>query len=261
MKKMVKTGAVLLAMAAANTLMAADATVSVDLASAYVFRGATLNDGMVVQPGMEIGGLAAGGFGFSFGAWGNFNIDDYDDMLESSEFSEVDLFATIAMPEVIDGLSWDLTFTQYIYPHSMTADATAAIPGGTLALNPEEADDDQEVTLGFKFDCLLQPSIAVTYGVDGGVENSWYVEAGLGHEEEIGENASVGVEATIAYASFEDDGEPGGMHNYTVGATASYSILTAGITYIGQMDDELLPDADGAYDVEVVGTVGVSVDF
>ncbi|MDP6631544.1 MAG: MltA-interacting MipA family protein, partial [Kiritimatiellia bacterium] len=56
---------VLALMACVSVGMAAEASVSLDVASAYVFRGATLNDGLVLQPGLEISGLPV-----TLGVWG-----------------------------------------------------------------------------------------------------------------------------------------------------------------------------------------------
>ena len=73
-----------------SALYAADASLSVDVASAYVFRGATFNDGVVVQPGLELGGLG----GLSVGVWGNLDVDDYSGRLAGGEFSELDIYGS-----------------------------------------------------------------------------------------------------------------------------------------------------------------------
>ena len=73
----------------AGSVFAADVTTAIDVNSAYVWRGITFNDGMVVQPSVDV---AAGNFGLN--VWGNLDADDYDDSLDSGEFSEIDLTLT-----------------------------------------------------------------------------------------------------------------------------------------------------------------------
>ena len=68
--------AIALAAIMAGMAMADDGisvSMSADLASAYVFRGSTFNDGAVLQPGIEIGGLPV-----TVGLWANFDLADYD---------------------------------------------------------------------------------------------------------------------------------------------------------------------------------------
>ena len=43
--------------------------------------------------------------------------------------------------------------------------------------------------------------------------------------------------------------------------TISWEFLSASVTYVGQIDDDVLPDGAGAYDAEVVGMIGVGYDF
>jgi len=61
--------------------------VSLDIASAYVFRGATLNDGWVAQPALSVSPLP----GLSLGLWANLDLEDYGGRLKDGQFSEVDL--------------------------------------------------------------------------------------------------------------------------------------------------------------------------
>ncbi|MBT3193091.1 MAG: hypothetical protein HN341_11105 [Verrucomicrobia bacterium] len=84
------------------------------------------------------------------------------------------------------------------------------------------------------------------------------------------------VGATVGYIA-PDEGDDGFSH-YTASVGLSYSVLTVGVTYVGQIDDEILADAVTAvaadeaagvegvegvtgYDTEVVGTVGIALDF
>ena len=88
---------------------AADVTGGVDFASAYVWRGITFNDGMVAQPYLDV---ASAGFGINI--WGNMDIDDYDNTLDSGEFSELDL--TLSYGFSLDPVDVRLGYIEYLFP-------------------------------------------------------------------------------------------------------------------------------------------------
>ena len=226
---------VVLAMLACATVgMAAEASVSLDVASAYVFRGATFNDGLVIQPGLEVGGLPV-----TIGVWGNLDSDDYDGALVENEFSEIDIYASYAIP--VDAIDMSVGYTEYIYP------------GGGVA--------DRELSLSAGLDVLLTPAVALYYGVDGGIKESIYVEAGVGHAFECGEDLTIELGATVGYMDI--DGGESGFSHYTATLGASYAFVSAGVTYVGQIDDDVLPDVEdgGPYDTEIIGVLSLGHDF
>ncbi len=61
---------------AAGAARAADVSATADFASAYVFRGVTLNDGLVFQPGVSISGFPIPEqYGsVTLGTWANYDI-------------------------------------------------------------------------------------------------------------------------------------------------------------------------------------------
>jgi uncharacterized protein (TIGR02001 family) len=236
---------------AGSSLYAAEASLSLDLASSYIFRGVTFNDGLVAQPGLEVGGLG----GLSVGVWGNLDLDDYDGALADSQFSEVDIYGSYAIPVEVVDLS--VGYTEYVYPGGGEADREVGISvGGAF----------EGVDLGA--DCF--------YGVDGAIEDSLYIELAAGSSFELCEDLGLDIGATVGYSS-PDEGDDGFSH-YTASLGLSYSVLSVGVTYIGQIDDDVLPDAAAAvdadeaagveavdavlgYDAEVLGTIGVAIDF
>ena len=225
---------VLVMLACATGSMAAEPSVSLDVASAYVFRGTTFNHGLVLQPGLEVGGLPV-----TIGVWGNLDIDDYDGALVENEFSEIDIYASYDIP--VEAIDLSVGYTEYVYP------------GGGVA--------DRELSLSAGLDVLLAPSVAVYYGVDGGIKESIYVEAGVGHEFEVNEDFSVELGVTVGYVD-PDEGESGFSH-YTATLGASYAFVGASITYVGQIDDDVLPDVEdgGPYDTEIIGVLSLGHDF
>ena len=76
MKKIITTT---IAAGLVGSVATAGVDVTMDLASAYVFRGITFNDGVVFQPGIEASGLGLPeAYGaVAVGAWANYDIDDY----------------------------------------------------------------------------------------------------------------------------------------------------------------------------------------
>src|SRR6056297_3554188 len=114
-KRMKKAGVVILsvlflAIGAAGTALGAEAAAGADVASAYVWRGITFNDGLVVQPYVDV----AAGNGFAINVWGNYDIDDYDNTLDENEFSEVDLTLSYALP--IEPVDITIGHIEYLFP-------------------------------------------------------------------------------------------------------------------------------------------------
>ncbi len=221
----------------AGSAEAAEVSASLDVASAYVFRGVTFNDGFVAQPGLEVSGFS---IPLTIGVWANLDIGDYGGVVDGGQFSEIDLYGSADIPLSVDWLGLSVGYTECTYPS-----------GGGKA--------DREVNLTGELGLLLSPSFSVNYGVGGAIENSLYLELGLGHEIEWAESFSVGINAAMAYLK-PDEGDGGFSHN-ALTAGVSYSLFSASLTYLGQVDDEVLPDGAGSYDVKVYGTVGVSYEF
>jgi len=228
MKAVVAMAAVALVSPAAR---AAEATVGADLSSAYVFRGDTLNDGLVAQPSLEVAGLPV-----TLGVWGNLDIDDAGS--NDGDFSEVDFYGSYGLP--VEGVDASVGYCEYIY-----------------------GDDafDREVSLSVGVDAPLAPTVGIYYGVDGMIEESLYVDLGISHELELAEGVGLGLGALIGYSN-PDSGEDG-FKQYEVSAALSYNIVSASVKYIGQVDDEVLVDVEdgGFYDADVVGTIGISHAF
>ncbi len=218
------------------TVHAAEVTVGADVASAYVFRGVTFNDGPVFQPYVDVAGFPGAFEGLEFGVWGNLDIDDYDGTLESGQFSEIDLYASYALP--LEAVALSISYTEYTFPGA-------------------EDDADREIGLDLGLDVILAPYIAVYYGLDGGIEKDLYAEAGVGYGVELVDGLELELGALVGYLS-PDEGDSG-FHQYEVSAALAYGIFSASVAYIGQIDDDVLTDE--AYDVEVVGTLGLAYTF
>ncbi len=245
MRMKVLSGLVAVMMMAVSSVYGAEASLSLDAASAYVFRGVTFNDGAVLQPGLEVGGLG----GLTVGTWGNLDLDDYDGVVADGQFSEVDLYGSYALPCTLLDLS--VGYTEYLYPSA----------GG-------DADREVGVSVG-KGVGPVALAADFYYGLDGLIEKSLYVELSAGSEFELG---CLGAELGTAVGYVEPDEGESGFSHFTVSAGLSYGVIGASVMYIGQIDDDVLGDvvkADAAqgvefgygYDVEVVGMLSAAVDF
>ena len=235
---------IIMAVLAAGVTHAAAVSAGVDFASAYVFRGVTLNNGFVAQPGAEISGFPIDEkYGsFAVGIWANYDINDIG---SGSEFSEVDYYISYSLPvEVVD---IGLTYTSYTYPGSA---------GG---------DSDREVTLSFGKELGTNgfySSVSFNYGVGGAIEGDLYILGALDYETDLSEKLSASAGVTVGY--LVSDSGADGFNDATASAGLSYALsdtwsLSGGLTYIAQLDDDVLSDA--AYDVGVVASVGLSCSF
>jgi uncharacterized protein (TIGR02001 family) len=112
--------------------VASAVSASVDIASAYVFRGTTFNDGLVVQPGIE-GEVA----GLTVGAWANVDINDVGG---DDQVSEIDLYIGKDLGSVA---GWDVSagYCEYTYPGAagngeseLSLSASGALGGVDLSI-------------------------------------------------------------------------------------------------------------------------------
>lgn len=224
----------------AGTAFGADVTAAVDVNSAYVWRGITFNDGMVVQPSVDV---AAGNFGFN--VWGNIDADDYNDTLDSGEFSEVDLTLTYAIEAGPVGLT--AGYIEYLFP-------TTEVGG---------AEGTREIFL----DASIEPADGISTGITGYYDidevEDYYLNAYLGYGMSLDSGLGIDLGAAVGYAG--DDAAPGGesgFQEYTLTVGLSYAIndmvsVSGTLGYTDAVDDDVLPEQD----VDVFGGAGIAFAF
>jgi hypothetical protein len=216
--------------------MAADSSLSLNLGSAYIFRGVTYNDGMVFQPSLNVNDIKVGEDGaagaFGVGVWGNLDLDDYNGTLNNGEFSEVDLYGSWLAP--LESVDLTVGYNEYTYPSG----------GG---------DADRELSILVGAHCLLSPSLGVYYGIDGGVQNSLYVEGMVSYCWQLRE-VDLTAGGLVSYRN-PDEGESGFAH-WGCGLIAGWRIFEARISYIDKLESKVLGDA---YDVGLAGSLGVTI--
>ena len=235
---------------AAGFANAADVSATADFASAYIFRGATLNDGLVFQPGVSVSGLPIPEqYGsVTLGIWANYDISDYGGALSSkNEFSEIDYYVSYALPVKVVDLA--VTYTQYTYP-------TAGV----------DADKEVAFSVGKGIgDTGFYTSLTANYGLGGAVDKNWYIQGALAYEKSLTEALTLSSGLSVGYY-IKDVGEDG--FNDAVGKVGLSYALTenwsfkGSLNYVAQLDDEVLPDGGyGMYDKSFYATLGVACDF
>lgn len=247
MKRMI-LAMVLMGLLASGTAWAAEAEATLDVNSAYVWRGITFNDGWVAQPGLDV---TSGGFGIN--VWGNFDLDDYSDTLDKNNFSEVDL--TLSYSFAIERLEIGVGVIEYLFP---------AGGAGTRELF---------VGLGLPLVGGLSASWTFYYDVD--EVHSYYTEVGLayamalmaGWEMEVGAKAGfAGKDFALAYSDAATDG---GFYDYGFSLGLSYGVtdalnLGAAVHYVNTLDKDVLPKADianGIYGLDTEWVAGLTISY
>jgi|GEM_PF-509262 len=243
-------------MMVAPTHAQVSASVGADFNSAYVFRGATLNDGFVFQPGIEVSGLG----GFTFGAWGNMDLDSLEGTVNSvadaasdgdvdgtadaagsakesldSEFSEVDLYANWGWSPV-DGLDLGMGYTEYMYPYAAEARVGA----------DREISASTGISIPFGDALSLDPTLTVFYGLAGGLED--VIQADLASDLSIPlveDTFGIDLSGRIGYVLDEGDDASyyadSGLRDITLTAATSWEFLGIALNYVVDSDEDVQP--------------------
>lgn len=232
---------------AVTPAVAADATAALDIASAYVWRGQTFNDGLVLQPSVDV--AAENGLGIN--VWGNYDVDDYDGTLNDREFSEIDL--TVSYGTSIGKLDVGVGAIGYFFPAGA------------------EETWELYLSLGMPIVGGLSTALDIYYDVDA-IDAFTYATLSLAYAIDITKQLGLELGGSIGYAGddFAENagGEEGGLYDYTLSLSVGYTITdawsaSAGVTYVDALDDDNLPNVDdgGLEDTNVVISVGVAYAF
>jgi hypothetical protein len=230
---MVLATAATVALGAVCAARADDATASAgaDVVSAYIFRGATVNDEVNVQPA-----LGGSFYGASLGTWANFNTD-------VSQFDEIDYTVGYGLPLGEESpMAVALGYTEYTYPT-----AVDELGAGLEA--------DREVSVGVTLSrVLFSPSATVFYGIEGPfLEDGLYIELKAGHKYALSEKAAVNGGVTVGLEE-GDNVDNTGVSHVRLNVGASYGTLALGLNYIMETDSDVL-----AVDEDFYGSLGVTL--
>jgi hypothetical protein len=229
-----------------SAAQAAEATVSLDVLSAYVWRGITVNDTGVAQFALDAGELKIGELPLSFNAWGNLDLGDADGAFESGQISEVDLTVTLGLPA-----GFSVGLIDYTYPAVFEDE-----PGFPAT---------QELFVSWSKEMVVTPTVSLYYDV--GEVDDLYGSVGLGWSRALNEKVSLDLSAQAGFAgdkfaAYYSGGTKSGFHDYLVGASLSYQAnetvgLSAQISYVGSLDEEVLTEQDLGF----FGGVGLAFTF
>lgn len=197
---------------AAPALALGPLDVNADLAinSKYVWRGMTVTDDFVIQPG-----VSASVAGIGFGFWGNIDTSDYNDT--EWKFNEVDWTITygLSLPLV----SFEAGLIYYDFPN-LDADATT------------------ELYLSAAANILLSPSLAVYQDIDQFKGAYW--EASISHGVPLSPVANLQFSGTLGlgsegylkgyFGAIPDLDNPDDLTSFT-GASMSDFTFSAGLPY------------------------------
>jgi len=240
---------------AATPVFAASATAAVDINSAYVWRGQTFNDGVVLQPSIDV----AADNGLGINVWGNYDIDDYDGTLDDNEFSEIDL--TVSYGFTVGKLDIGLGAIKYLFP-ATDADGDGNGEGAT-------ATTELYVSVGMPIVGGLSAAVDAYYDIDAYDELA-YATFGLSYAYDITEKLNLEAGGSIAYAGEEfaqaAGGDDGGLYNYTLALSLGYTItdawsVAANFTYVDALDDDNLKEVDEGGLLDTNSVIGVSLAY
>jgi hypothetical protein len=242
------TAAMALLISVATTpAMAADATATMDINSAYVWRGQTFNDGLVLQPSIDV--KAKNGLGIN--VWGNYDIGDYNNTIESNQFSEIDW--TLSYSKSLGKLDTSLGVIAYTFPH-----------GGA-----ETAE--MYLSLGLPLVAGLSAGLNIYYDFDMFHELT-YSNLSLSYAYDISDRLSLGASGSIGYAGQDfakaAGGKDGGWYDYNLSASLGYKLssawsASAHVTYVDALDNDNLKDVKdgGKLDTNVIYGFSIAYAF
>lgn len=218
-------------------------TAGMDFATAYVFHGMTYNSNPCLQPFVSVEGLP-----IIITMWGNYNLADDTTGIgtfEANTLTEMDYFFTYPVP--VDFANIDITYVAMTYPE---------IGWPT--------DGETQVGISRQIGELpIEPFFRACCMVMGPIDKNLYLEGGLKGGFPIAGKLGGSYQAKVGWED-QPDGGPSGFKDLLLTLGLDYGLteqaaLTMGLNYVGQLDDEVLPDA--LYDTEFYGTLGAVITF
>ncbi len=241
-KKLTTTFAALCAIAStASAEFNPEITVGGDFKNGYISEGRTFNDSVVFQPWVSVDGLKIANLPINFTVWGNYDFSEYHGVQEN-QFQEVDYEFTITIPNETFDINTMIRIWEY-----------------------PDSDSDTDLLFGASIGKELGESgfyarLYADYCVEGNDGNGTF-EPSISYNLQISEALSVGAKARAYYQTFSNNDKPDGWAAYDIGPHVQYGNISASIVYIGQIDNDVLPEGPFEYDVEYLASIGYSFTF
>jgi len=230
----------------------AGADMTVDIGTAHVFRGVTIVEDLVIQPGLELNGFGMPtNYGaIAVGVWGStapFN----DDTPSYDSIYETDWYLNYTLPKFTEALDLYIRYTQYQYSFAPDEKELGFGAGWELG----------DFVLGGSLNFMIDDRSFAT-------EKQKYFDFFADYALEINEKSDVTFGGLIALM-FQGDGNSAaglddGFNQFELDATYTYALgemwsLGASLAYIGQLDSNVLPDS--AYDKGLVAFFKVACEM
>jgi hypothetical protein len=167
--------------------------VDLDLFSSYVFRGLSMTNKPVAEPGAWVS-FPAGNASITAGAWANIDIGRYDDASDISEsggtsafnLAEFDPYAEVSFP--VGNVTLTGGVLGFVYPNED--------PGFTSDFNTWEIYGKAGL------DAPLRPELSIYYDID--KINGAYIEGSISHSLAAGETVSIDLGAVAGFSAGQD---------------------------------------------------------
>jgi len=203
-------------------VLAVNGKVGLEARSAYVWRGITRTEGVVLDPVVDV---KMGGF--TFGFWGNVNLEEYNEIDDQGLFTESDI--TLSYDIDIDTAIIGLGYIEYLYTMGRedTREVFASMRGPVFSDN-------------------LFAGIKIFY--DFGVMKDFYVTADLNYIFKIVDSLKGDVGASVGYIGEDMSvaGE-GGLNDYMIYFGVNYAVdsnleIGGKVAFVDSLDQDVLPD-------------------
>jgi hypothetical protein len=243
--------------AAPSTATAAPltATAGMDINSAYIWRGTTVNNGLVFQPSMDIAKN-----GFDFNVWTNYDASDYHGTVEEGRFSEIDLTASYTFK--LGSFDASVGAIEYTYPTTHPRILLGA---------PKAPASTGEVFVGLSKDLGAGFTAGAKVYYDFDKVNDFFIAPTLGYSYSLNDKTTLGLGGTVGYAGqrfaqYWGGGTDAGFFSYTLTASAKYMVteafgVGANINYTDSLNKNVLASGIGFADTHVFGGVSLTYAF
>jgi hypothetical protein len=216
---------------------AAEVTGTVDVGSAYVWRGITFSKGGVAQPSLDVSGIKLGQVGLAVNVWGNFNLSSSDGRVQSGQFSEVDLALSASLPK-----GFRVGYIEYVFA-----------VGGTTEPGPTEPST-RELMASWSRAMAVTPTISLYYDVEQ-IDDAFLL---LSLARRLALSKTTGAVLTVEggyagkrFAQYYQ-GAKGGPYYFNVMGRLSYQVndklgVSALVGYADGFDRAVLPKQDARF--------------
>ncbi|HAS83543.1 MAG TPA: hypothetical protein DCS43_12965 [Verrucomicrobia bacterium] len=215
-----------------------DLVLGLDVASAYVYKGRTYNDGLVLQPW-----VTASRDAFSLQTWANVDVDDYQGRVNKHDLSRIE-----------QGLCYVFNLGKVRIKPAYNV----RLYSSTMALQ-----DEQYISVGTRYQLndFTRIGIYADYLTAGQFQETWYMAPYLTFGLDLGGDASLELHSTAGYIDTRDRTQESGWMHADLKASLIRGRFSLSATYISKLESAVLPSGTFGYDSELLFMAGVRLDI